>query len=280
MNPTRRRFMARTLAKGALGISATAAGYGVYQALKQPRVKTVPVPVKNLPPGLDGFSMALITDLHINTPEKREWLATLVRRVNALTPHAIALAGDLADGRPQGLGPTIASLAELSAPHGKFFVTGNHEYYSDLEGWLTRLRDLNFTLLMNEHRILSHNGSRILMGGVTDYSAGRMRLDHASRPDLAGATTTPSDYRILLAHQPKSIVQAAKAGFDLQLSGHTHGGQIIPFNFLTALDQPYLHGLHTHEKTQIYVSRGAGYWGPPVRWGAPSEISHIILTRA
>jgi hypothetical protein len=160
---------------------------------------------------------------------------------------------------------------------GNYFVTGNHEYYSGVIEWIEEVRRLGFTVLINEHRIITSGKSKMLLAGVTDYRESRILTDHRSDPQKALNAAAKTDIKILLAHQPKSIFDAARAGYDLQISGHTHGGQFFPWNLVVGLTQPYVSGLHQHADTQIYVSRGTGYWGPPVRVGSPSEITLIKL---
>jgi len=200
--------------------------------------------------------------------------------VNELKPDLVALTGDLADGLVDQLRDDVAPIADLKAPYGSYFVTGNHEYYSGSKQWLNEVSRLGFTVLLNEHRIINCGNSHLLLAGVTDYSGGQFSPVHRSDPAKAIANAPQCDVKILLAHQPKSIYTAEKAGFDYVISGHTHGGQYFPYHFLTALAQPYLSGFHKYGRTQIYVSRGAGYWGPQIRIGARSEITIHKLIRA
>ncbi|MFT3736800.1 MAG: hypothetical protein QM776_17615 [Rhodocyclaceae bacterium] len=184
------------------------------------------------------------------------------------------------DGRVSDLREHVSPLATLQARHGSYFVTGNHEYYSGAHEWIAELRRLGLRVLLNEHVQLDHDGAGIVLAGVTDYSAGAFDPAHRSdaRAAIAGA---PADVpRILLAHQPRSANAAAAAGFDLQLSGHTHGGQFWPWNLFVPLQQPFTAGLHRLQDLWIYVSRGTGYWGPPKRFGAPSEITCLRLVAA
>ena len=169
-------------------------------------------------------------------------------------------------------------MANLSARYGRYFITGNHEYYSGVGPWVEEAKRLGFDVLLNEHRIIRRGDGVILLAGVTDASAGGFVPAHASDPHKAIAGSPASDVRILLAHQPRSLYEAATAGYDVQISGHTHGGQFFPWNYLAAVGQPYIKGLHKHGKMWIYVSKGTGYWGPPVRLGARSEITAITLS--
>jgi len=275
----RRHFIFRSINLGILGISGILAGYGLYEARRRPSIVKVLVPIHDLPNDLEGFRIVQITDIHVSPTIKRNYVQTIVDQVNNLKPDVIVLTGDLVDGRVAIYHNDVAPLKDLSAPYGSYFVTGNHEYYSGVEAWVKKIKQLGFIVLLNEHRIIKHGTGRILMAGVTDYNAGRFLTDHASNPYMALSRAPASNVKILLAHQPRSIFASAKAGFDLQISGHTHGGQYYPWNFLAGLQQPYVVGLHQHGKTWIYVSRGTGYWGPPLRLGISSEVTVITLTR-
>ena len=191
----------------------------------------------------------------------------------------VALTGDLADGVVEVLGKEAEPLTSLVAPYGKFFVTGNHEYYYNAEKWIAKVAEMGFIALINSNEIIHYKGKNILMAGITDYRAEHFIKHHRSDPMKAIQRNETSELKILLAHQPKSIFASAKAGFDIQLSGHTHGGQFIPWQLAIGIDQPYLAGLYTHDDMLLYVSRGTGYWGPPVRMGAPSEITILKLVR-
>ena len=260
---------------GALGVLLL----GSWRA-RRPGVVSVEVPIAGLPKDLQGFRIVQLSDLHVGPTLKRDFVERIVETANRLHPDLIALTGDVADGLPPTLREEVAPLGRLTAPHGKFFVTGNHEYYWDAAGWVRELERLGFDALVNTHRIISHGAGRLLLAGVTDHSASRLVPGHASDPFAALAGAPQSDVRVLLAHQPKSAFAARAAGFDLQLSGHTHGGQYFPFNLLVRLFQPFVAGLHRLEEMWLYVSRGTGFWGPPLRLGAPAEITLIQLTRA
>jgi predicted MPP superfamily phosphohydrolase len=207
-------------------------------------------------------------------------LETIVEQANALAPDIVAFTGDLVDGSVPHLRHEVAPMAELAARYGRYFITGNHEYYSGAEPWVEEADRLGFDVLLNEHRVLQHGTGRILLAGVTDYSAGQFVKRHASNPEVAISGAPSCEVKILLAHQPRSLYAALPLGFDLQISGHTHGGQFFPWNLLAALGQPYIAGLHKHENMWIYVSRGTGYWGPPLRLGARSEMTVIKLIKA
>jgi len=263
----------------ALALLVTLVGY--VNARRIPRVAHVTVPIADLPTPLHGFTIAQITDLHVGPTIKRAYVAGVVDRLNALQPDVIAVTGDLVDGEVEVLRPHIAPLADMSARHGVFAVTGNHEYYSGVGPWVSEFGRLGMRVLMNEHTVLEHDGASLVIAGVTDFTAGKFDAAQASDPvrALAGspAGVTPT---ILLAHQPRSAPAAAEAGFDLQLSGHTHGGQFWPWSLFVPLQQPFTAGLHRLGRLWIYTSRGTGYWGPPKRFGAPSEITLLRLELA
>lgn len=255
---------------------------GVWRARRPANVRVVDVPITDLPSALEGFRIVQLSDLHVGPTLKRDFVERVVATANGLDPHVIALTGDVADGFPTTLRDEVAPLAALRALHGKYFVTGNHEYYWDAAAWLRELERLGFDPLVNAHRVIQQGTARLLLAGVTDLSSnhGLPPPGHRSDPAAAAAGAPATDVRVLLAHQPKSAYAARAAGYDLQLSGHTHGGQYFPFNLLVRLFQPFVAGLHRLEAMWLYVSRGTGYWGPPLRLGAPAEITLIQLTRA
>lgn len=251
---------------------------GVFNARRLARVVHVDVPIAGLPAALRGFSIVQISDIHVGSTIKRGYLKAIVGAVNALKPDLVAVTGDLVDGSVARLAPHVAPLAALSARHGVYCVTGNHEYYSGADAWVIELRRLGLHVLMNQNAVLEHDGARLLVGGVTDFSA--HHFDPAQRSDPRAALFgAPTDIavRLLLAHQPRSAAAAQEAGFDLQLSGHTHGGQFLPWNFFVRFQQPFTAGLNRLKNLWVYTSRGTGYWGPPVRFGAPSEITRLRL---
>jgi len=274
----RRNLMKNTFHFSLLGGTGALAGFGVQQALQEAIIKEVKVPVGNVPQSLQNLRIVQFTDLHIGPMIKRHHVQRIVDQINALKPDIIVMTGDLVDGSVVHLRPDVAPLAELESTYGKYFITGNHEYYSGVDDWLEETARLGFTNLINEHRIINHEGSRLLLAGVTDYRAHQYKAEHLSDPKKALQKAEQADVKILLAHQPKSIDAATEAGFDLQISGHTHGGQYYPWNFIAKMANPYIQGLHKHQdKTWIYVSRGTGYWGPPVRLGTEPEITLLTL---
>ncbi|APZ42857.1 serine/threonine protein phosphatase [Acidihalobacter ferrooxydans] len=255
---------------------------GFVNARRRARVVNVDVPLRGLPPALEGFTLVQISDIHVGPTIKRRYLDAIVDAVNALDADAIAVTGDVVDGRVEHLAPHTAPLARLKARHGAFFVTGNHEYYSGEAAWSAEFARLGLSVLKNRHVVLEHAGARLVLGGVTDFTSQQYVPEEPSDPQAAIAGA-PADAgaRVLLAHQPRSADAAAAAGFDLQLSGHTHGGQFWPWNHFVRMQQPYTAGLHCHAGTMwVYTSRGTGYWGPPKRLGAPSEITRLRLIAA
>ncbi|WP_035061552.1 metallophosphoesterase [Andreprevotia chitinilytica] len=263
----------------ALAVLATL--IGLVNARRRAQVVNVDVPIIGLPAELNGFTIAQLSDIHVGATIKRGYLDAIVDTVNGLHADVVAITGDLIDGSVQQLAPHTAPLARLEARHGTYFVTGNHEYYSGATAWVAELRRLGLHVLLNEHVVLDHDGKTLLVAGVTDYGA--EQFDPAQRSDptaaLAGAPPVAGP-KVLLAHQPRSAPAAAAAGFDLQLSGHTHGGQFWPWNLFVRFQQPYTAGLHRLNQLWVYTSRGTGYWGPPKRFGAPSEITRLRLVAA
>lgn len=251
---------------------------GFINARRVARVTDVAVPIDDLPAALHGFTIVQISDIHVGPTIKGGYLDAIVDAVNALKPDMIALTGDLVDGSVQRLARHTAPLARLASRHGAYFVTGNHEYYSNAHAWIAEVRRLGLHVLMNEHVVIRHHDATLVVAGVADYHAHHFDESHRSDPHaaLAGAPSGTA-LKVLLAHQPRSASAAADAGFDLQLSGHTHGGQFFPWNLFVPLQQPYTAGLHRLGKLWIYTSRGTGYWGPPKRLWAPSEITRLRL---
>lgn len=254
---------------------------GLVNARRIAGVVHVDVPIAGLPAALDGYAIVQISDIHIGPTIKRDYLTAIVAKVNALKPDAIAITGDLVDGSVQRLAEHTAPLAQLVARDGAFFVTGNHEYYSGAEEWIAEVRRLGLTVLMNEHVIVERAGVGMMIAGVPDFTAHHFFESHRSDPQRAAAGAPANvAVRVLLAHQPRTAEAAADAGFDLQLSGHTHGGQFFPWNLFVPMQQPFTAGLDKLRALWVYTSRGTGYWGPPKRFGAPSEITRVRLVAA
>ena len=271
--------LATAVAVPSLGLVITLLGYA--NARRTARVVTVTVPVAGLPAALHGFTIVQISDIHVGTTIRERFVEGIVEAVNHLKPDLVAITGDLVDGTVAELGAQVAPLRRLVSPCGSYFVTGNHEYYSGVHPWLAELGRLGIRVLHNEHVVIERGGAKLVLAGVPDYNAGHFEREHRSDPQAALAGAPPdAAVKVLLAHQPRSATAAAQAGFDLQLSGHTHGGQFLPWTFFVRFQQPFTAGLHRVGKLRVYVSRGTGYWGPPKRFGAPSEITRIRLVTA
>ncbi len=280
-DPGRRVFLGNSLNIGFLCVSGALVSYGMYEARRCPSVRKVSVPFNNLPPELESLNIVQISDIHVGSIIKRDYVKMIVERVNSLAPDIIAFTGDVADGTVQYLREHVSPLADLSARYGSYFVTGNHDYYSGGEAWVEEMDRLGFTVLVNEHHVLRHGAATLLLAGITDYSAEHHISNHASDPFAALSGSPGCDLKVILAHQPRSIYAVAESGFDLQLSGHTHGGQSFPGQFIELLKPPhYVAGLYKFKNTWIYVNRGTGYWGPPQRLSVQSEITLIKLTNA
>ena len=263
---------------------------GFVNARRTASVVRVDVPIRDLPAGLEGFTIAQLSDIHVGPTIRRGYLQRIVDAVNRLGADMVAITGDLVDGTVAELREHVAPLAGLRARHGTFVVTGNHEYYVGAHAWIEELRRLGLRVLLNEHVVLQTRNvkgaqtdeevldSALVVAGVTDYTAGHFDPAHASDPKQALHDAPPLvRTRLLLAHQPRSAPAAAEAGYQLQISGHTHGGQFFPWNLFVPLQQPFTAGLHRLREMWVYTSRGTGYWGPPKRFGAPSEITLLRL---
>ncbi|WP_405806606.1 metallophosphoesterase [Streptomyces sp. NBC_00210] len=268
---SRRMFVSRIVGGGAAAVALGTVGYGTYGVLRGPRVKRVTVPLARLPRAAHGFRIAVVSDIHLGPVLGRAHTQRIVDTINATSPDLVAVVGDLVDGSVADLGPAAEPLAQLGARHGAFFVTGNHEYFSGAEAWVEHVRELGLHPLRNERVEIGGFD----LAGVNDV-AGESEGDG---PDFAKALGDRDRRRasVLLAHQPVVIHDAVEHGVDLQLSGHTHGGQLWPGNHLAALANPTVAGLERYGDTQLYVTRGAGAWGPPVRVGAPSDITVVQL---
>ncbi|MCF8479245.1 MAG: metallophosphoesterase [Rhodospirillum sp.] len=262
-----------------VGLSLLVTAVGFINARKVARVVRVSVPLKTLPQALDGFTIAQLSDIHVGSTIKGGSVRRMVERTNRLNADMVAITGDVVDGDVSHLGKDVAPLGDLHSRHGTFVVTGNHEFYSGADPWMAAFAELGMHPLRNAHEILDHDGAKLVVAGVEDFSAGRHTPDRPSDPAKALEGAPEGLLRILLAHQPRSAEAASAVGADLQLSGHTHGGQIWPWNYAVRMQQPLTAGLHRWGSMWVYVSRGTGYWGPPKRFGAPSEITLITLTR-
>ncbi|HEX3693763.1 MAG TPA: metallophosphoesterase [Polyangia bacterium] len=280
LDPARRTWLARAFGGAAVAVAAALGLIAVQSALGPVAVRKVRVRLKRLAAAQDGLSIVQLTDMHLGATRGRAFVEDIVRRTNALSPDIVAITGDLVDGSVADLGHAVAALADLRARHGVYFVTGNHEYYSGADAWIAELRRFGIRVLRNERVTIGDGAQALELAGVDDYSAGRFSgQSHAQAVEQALGGRDVSREVVLMAHQPRSIDEAARHGVGLQLSGHTHGGQVWPFIYFVKLQQPFVAGLHRRGDVQIYVSRGTGYWGPPMRLGAPAEITHLVLEK-
>ncbi|WP_030812064.1 metallophosphoesterase [Streptomyces sp. NRRL S-337] len=269
--PPRRLFLSRAVAAGASLAATAAVGYGTATTFRGPSVKRVTVPLAKLPRAAHGFRIAVVSDIHLGPILGRAHTRRVVETVNRTSPDLIAVVGDLVDGSVADLGPAAEPLRELRARHGAFFVTGNHEYYSGAAQWVDHVRELGVHPLENARTALPGFD----LAGVNDLAGA---TEHAG-PDyeLALGDRDPARAVVLMAHQPVTIHDTVRYGVDLQLSGHTHGGQMWPFTYVAEATNPTVAGLERYGDTQLYVTRGAGAWGPPVRLGAPPDVTVIEL---
>ncbi|RBQ21204.1 metallophosphoesterase [Spongiactinospora rosea] len=273
----RRLFLGRTAAAVA-GVGALATvGYGVRSALGDPVIERVAATLPKLDSRMDGLRFAVVSDIHIGPLTGRAHTERIVRMINEVEADVVAIVGDMVDGTVAELGSQARPLRSLESRYGAYFVTGNHEYYTPngAAEWVEELRGLGVRPLQNERVEIAHGGAVLDLAGVNDLGGAAQ----GQGPDFAAAlggrdTTRPA---VLLAHQPRQLAEATRHGIDLQLSGHTHGGQMVPFNLVVPLQQPVVRGLATVDGTPIYVTRGAGFWGPPVRVGAPPEITVLSV---
>ncbi|MFD6293670.1 metallophosphoesterase [Streptomyces sp. NPDC060235] len=270
---------ARIVTWAVLGVAAVVLVWGYAETRRVPRVRRLDVQLPRLGAGLDGTRVALITDTHYGPLDRARWSARVCEKVNTLDADLVCHTGDIADGTAERRRAQAAPLGTVRATRARVYVTGNHEYYSEAQGWVDLMDELGWEPLRNRHLLLERGGDTLVVAGVDDVTAESSGLA-GHRAHLAGALdgADPDLPVLLLAHQPKFVDRAAAGGVDLQLSGHTHGGQIWPFHHLVRIDQPALAGLSRHgTRTQLYTSRGTGFWGPPFRVFAPSEITLLVL---
>ena len=263
----------------ALGLISTGlSAVGVWQAIRVPDVKTMEIVLPRLPAELDGLRIVQLTDLHASRLLQAPWLQAVVNKTNALKPDLILITGDLVDGSPRARVDDVQPLKDLRARYGVFAIPGNHEYYVDYVHWLPAFEHLGLHMLLNEHVLITHNGRDLVLAGVTDKAAQPFKLPE---PDIIKALkgAPAGDPVILLSHRPGGALLNAGQGVDLQLSGHTHGGQILgPHLIAKWANEGFVSGLYAVAGMQLYVSNGTGLWnGFPVRLGRPSEITEIVL---
>ncbi|WP_322746619.1 metallophosphoesterase [Saccharothrix syringae] len=275
VDPGRRLFLARSLAVAGGVATAGVVGYGLSEGLGGPQLKRVPITLAKLDPRLNGYRIAVVSDIHLGPLLGRGHTERIVRLINEQQADLVAIVGDLVDGSVAELGEAASPLRDLVSTHGSFFVTGNHEYYSGAQEWLAEVERLGVNPLRNERLTIERGGAAFDLAGVNDVNG--KSFDDA--PDFARALDGRDTSRpvVLMAHQPVQAREAAKHGVDLQLSGHTHGGQMFPFHLVVGLQQPVRSGLEVIDGTQVYTTNGAGFWGPPVRVGAPPEVTVVEL---
>jgi predicted MPP superfamily phosphohydrolase len=273
-DPARRLFLSRAIAGSVAAVAAVIGAGGLAKVAGGFEVRRLRIPIARLPKAASGYSIVQLTDVHVGPTIGRDFVEAIVRQANALTPNMIVITGDLVDGSVDELRHLVEPLRDLRARDGVFFVTGNHEYYSGVDEWIAHLTTLGVRVLRNERVAI---GDAFDLAGVDDARSRGMVPGHGQDVAAALEGRDPSRAVVLLAHQPKALRDAVRGGVDLQLSGHVHGGQLVPFNWLAYLDQPVVQGLHLIDKTWIYVSTGTGYWGPPMRVGTASELTHIEL---
>jgi predicted MPP superfamily phosphohydrolase len=269
----------RIVAFAVLAVVLVLLVWGHLEVRRVPRVKEVDVELPRLGPGLDGLRVVLLADTHFGPFDRTVWSQRVVDVVNELEPDVVCHLGDLADGSVTERSDQVQPLEKVDAALARVYITGNHEYFSDAQGWLDHMADIGWTTLHNRALVVERGGDRLVVAGVDDATAAGSGLEgHGASLETALGETEPRLPVLLLAHQPKQVAAAATVGVDLQVSGHTHGGQMWPFHYLTKVDQPAWAGLHRRgERTQLYISRGTGYWGPPFRIFAPAEISLLTL---
>jgi predicted MPP superfamily phosphohydrolase len=267
----------------ALGVGVAGAAMGAVAlrgGLAPPGIARVAIDLARWPRALDGFRVVQLSDVHIGPLLDRRFAAAIVERVRELAPDLVVVTGDLVDGGVRRVGAEVEPFAGLRARHGVFFVTGNHDHYSGAADWVEHLRGLGFRVLRNERVTIGDGDAAFELAGVDDHHGSLFEPDGGEDVARALAGRDPERAVVLLAHDPTTFKRASRLDVDLQLSGHTHGGQIWPFRFLVRLAVPWVAGLYRLGASTLYVSRGTGFWGPPMRLGAPAEITEITLRRS
>lgn len=276
----RRQFLLMSMNVGIVGVTSLLSVFGLFQARKKATVFNQNIAIPNLPKEFEGLKIAQISDLHIGPTIKGDYARTVVEQVNALKPDIIFFTGDMVDGSVHRLSADVEPLRNLKSKYGTFFVTGNHEYYSGALQWVDKVHELGMIHLENEHRIISNGAASLAIVGVTDLMAHHTIKSHKTDPQKAMEGIPDEMPSIMLAHQPGTVDMTQGLAIDLMVCGHTHGGQFMPFNLAVAKAHKYYAGLYRHDKMQVYVNRGTGYWGPPLRLGIPSEITLFNLRSA
>ena len=265
---------------GIIGVTVVTVTIGAFQAAMGPSIKNVEVYIENLPPAFEDYKIVQITDLHVGGTIRKAYVQNVVNLVNSTNADLIALTGDMADGTVTELKNDSALLANMKSKDGIYFITGNHEYYHDVVNWLPYYKQLGFHILANKHEMIERDGAKLVIAGVNDYSTRYLNSDERSDISRAASGIPENAVKILLMHQPTLYKEAEQTGFDLQLSGHTHGGQFFPWTLVIPLFHHFAKGLNHYKHLQVYVSVGTGYWGPSLRTFCPSEITVLTLKRA
>jgi len=271
LSKTRRNFVKKSLDISSFAVALTLSARSLYEA-KTVQLEKVLIQIKNLK---KSYKIVQLSDIHIGGLIDAKFVLDLVQRVNLLNPDIVVITGDLVDIDITKARSTLHELKHLNTKYGTYFVVGNHEYFHGIEKIIDAVKSLGIRVLENENVYIGEEGVGFNLAGVYDVFGYKVQ-NHIPDLDKALLHKKPSP-TVLLAHQPRFIEEVTQ-GVDLMLSGHTHGGQLYPFRFLVALQQPYISGLHQHnEHLQIYVNKGTGFWGPPMRLGASSEITEILL---
>lgn len=276
-DPDRRQLLARGLALGVATIGVSASGFGIRRALRPIEVKEVKVELDRLPIAFDGLKIVQLTDVHIGPTIRRDFILDIVTKTNATNPDLIVLTGDIVDGSVDHLREHTEPFGALRATHGVYFVTGNHEYYSGADEWIAEMERLGIRVLRNERIEIKSADAQFDLVGIDDWTAHHFGPGHGADLKKALLGRDKNQLCVLLAHNPMAGTEAIEEGVDFQISGHTHGGQIWPFNKVVGLVSRWVVGLYREGRTQIYVSPGTGYWGPPMRIGTSAEITKIVL---
>ncbi|MBT3254415.1 MAG: metallophosphoesterase [Candidatus Marinimicrobia bacterium] len=277
LDPGRRQFLLMSMNLGIVGVTSVLGGIGLFQARRKATIITQNIAIPNLPAEFQGLKIAQVSDLHVGPTIKADYARTVVDQVNSLQPDIIFFTGDMVDGSVDRLSADVEPLRDLKSKYGTYFVTGNHEYYSGAKQWVDKVGELGMIHLKNEHRILTRGESSLAIVGVTDLMAHHTIKSHKSDPHKAMSGVPEDIPSIMLAHQPGTADMIQNLPIDLLVCGHTHGGQFMPFHLAVARAHKYYAGLYRQGKTQVYVNRGTGYWGPPLRLGVPSEITFFKL---
>lgn len=262
-----------------LVLSAALLVFGLFNA-KYVRIKRITLPIENLPLELHGFRIAQISDLHIGSSIGETFVNRVVKKLNTLNADLVTMTGDLVDGRVVDHRNNLRLLSQIRSLEGCFYVTGNHEYYWGAEAWIAEFEKIGIVTLINSHRVVSRGSARLIIAGIPDAWVAHHYSAHKADPKAALRGAPESSVRILLSHQPTTARSAEQAGYNIQLSGHTHGGQFIPWTFLARFFHPFTRGIYRFGKLWLYVNSGTGFWGPPVRLGSPCEVTLFTLANA